>query len=274
VTIQGFQAWNLQNDGHGTVNINGGAPTAGSPPNITGLNMLSYNDNGGGASLTVGTALMPIDVAGDLANGFTINLSNALGGYGHIIDVAFAAGVLTPTQTITVNAFSVGNASDNDLGDAYGIAAGYAGNGTPGSAVGFQTWVLNSTGSGLGTVNDIALGGEGSTTARTLNITDDGPTATTIVYASNASGSNGATDWSKLTTINLTGTSGWVTLTGAETSPGFNGAGLLALNGAIMSILGGTGNSLYDLSSASYTDAAAHAATIIQGGTGWGQQRG
>jgi len=270
VTIQGFQTWNLQNDGHGTVNINGGAPTAGSPPNITGLNMLSYNDNGGGASLTVGTALMPIDVAGDLANGFTINLSNALGGYGHIIDVAFAAGVLTPTQTITVNAFSVGNASDNDLGDAYGIAAGYAGNGTPGSAVGFQTWVLNSTGSGLGTVNDIALGGEGSTTARTLNITDDGPTATTIVYASNASGSNGATDWSKLTTINLTGTSGWVTITGAETTPVFNGAGLLALNGAITSILGGTGNSLYDLSSSFYTDAAAHAATIIQGGTGTG----
>jgi hypothetical protein len=247
VTIQGISTYNFVNDGHGTVTINGGPPTPSAPtPTITGVNTVNYNDNGGGASLLLGTPLLPIDVAGDAANGFTIGIANALGGQGHWVDIALAAAVLTGTETVTVNAFSVGNASDTDLGNAYGVAIG----GTGPHANGFLNWILNSTGATLGAVNDIALGAEGNNTATTLTITDDG--STTIVYASAASGST-LNDWTHLTTIDASGTSGNLTITGGETDPGFNGGGLLAGqnsdgNSAFTTFIGGSGTYLLDLS--------------------------
>jgi hypothetical protein len=241
VTIQGIQTWNMVDDGFGTVTINGGGTAT--SPSITGLTALTFNGNGGGGSLNLGTTLLPIDNPGDLAGGFTLGVSNVLGGIGHHIDIAFASGVLTGTETITVNAFSVGNTPNNDLNEAYSIAAG----GTGPGAKGFQTWVLNSTGATLGTVNDIALGGEGNSTATTLTITDDG--STTIVYASNASGSKGAADWQNLTTIDASGTTGELTITGGETVAGVNGAGLLAADTvALTTVIGGSGTDLFDLS--------------------------
>jgi hypothetical protein len=241
VTIQGVQTWNLVDDGFGTVTINGGGTAA--SPSITGLTELNFNGNGGGGTLNLGTTLLPIDKPGDLANGFTLGVSNALGGIGHHIDIAFASGVLTGTEAITVNAFSVGNVDNNDLNDAYGIAAGGTGPGKKG----FGTWNLNSTGATLGTVNDIALGGEDNNTATTLNITDDG--STTIVYASSASGST-AGDWSNLTTVNASGTTGQLTVTGGETVASINGFGLLSADTtALTTVIGGTGNDLFDLSS-------------------------
>jgi hypothetical protein len=261
VTIQGVQTWNLVDDGFGTVTINGGGTAA--SPSITGLTELNFNGNGGGGTLNLGTALLPIDKPGDLANGFTLGVSNALGGIGHHIDIAFASGVLTGTETITVNAFSVGNVDNNDLNDAYGIAAG----GTGPKAKGFGTWVLNSTGATLGSVNDIALGGEGTTSATTLKITDDG--STTIVYASSASGST-AVDWSNLQVIDGTGTSGHLTITGAETFADANGAGLLSANSAALTtVLGGSGGLFADLTSLSA--ATADAMTAVNGGTGLGE---
>jgi S-layer protein len=240
VTIQGFSTYNFIDDGFGTVTINGGGSAA--SPAITGVNQVNLNDNGGGGSLNLGTALLPVDVAGDLANGFTIGISNALGGKGHHIDVAFGAAVLTGTESMTVNAFSVGNAADNDLDNAYGIAAG----GTGPHANGFATWNLNSTGASLGTVNDIALGGEGNATATSLVGTDDG--STTVVYASTASGSK-AGDWANVKIVDLTGTSGNWTITGGETAADSNGFGFLSADTtAFTTFLGGSGTYLLDLS--------------------------
>src|SRR5262249_9111326 len=64
------------------------------------------------------------------------------------------------------------------------------------------------------------------------------------LWATNAGGS-GAADFAFVTNIDLTGTSGFVRLTGAE----HDGGGFLSANNAIHQILGGTGNSLYDLTS-------------------------
>jgi hypothetical protein len=262
VTIQGVQTWNLVDDGFGTVTINGGGTTT--SPSITGLTELNFNGNGGG-TLNLGTALLPIDKPGDLANGFTLGVSNALGGIGHHIDIAFASGVLTGTETITVNAFSVGNVADNDLDNAYGIAAG----GTGPQKQGFLTWDLNSTGATLGTVNDIALGGEDNSTATTLNITDDG--STTIVYASSASGSK-VTDWQNLATINASGTTGELTIIGGETVAGTNGAGLLAADTtAINTVVGGSGADVFDLTASTWSVTQVAGVSISGGGNTTGQ---
>ena len=194
VNLQGVPIWNFQNvstgSGH-TVTISGGLGNT-----ISGLMNLTYNDNGGGNSLAIGTTLSPIQLAaGAVAgeySGLTVTVANALGGgsgTGHNVDLLFAANALTGTDTINVNAEIVGNHSDYDLDDAYGIAAGAPGGGAT-KPVGFGSWVLSSTGAAVGTVNDIALGGFGATaktaSATSLTITDDG--FTTIVYASKASG--------------------------------------------------------------------------------------
>jgi S-layer protein len=266
VTIKGFQIYNFVDDGFGTVTINGGGSAA--SPAITGVNQVNFNANGGGGSLNLGTALLPVDVAGDLAGGFTVGISNALGGFGHHIDVAFGAAVLTGTESMTVNAFSVGNAADNDLDNAYGIAAG----GTGPHSNGFASWTLNSTGATLGTVNDIALGGEGQNSATSFVGTDDG--STTVVYASKASGST-AGDWANIVTVDLTGTSGNWTITGGETDADGNGAGFLSADTtAFTTFLGGSGTYLLDLSSYVGTGTGANADNLgalhINGGTGAG----
>ena len=69
-----------------------------------------------------------------------------------------------------------------------------------------------------------------------------------MLYASFLSDSLGGHDWQNLTTIDLSGTSGFVTLTGLEASnaAGFD-IGLLADLVGPIDIIGGTGNSFYDL---------------------------
>ncbi len=123
----------------------------------------------------------------------------------------------------------------------------------------------------------LALGGEGSTSATSLTLTDDG--SNTILYATALSDSL-LSDWQNLTTINLTGTSGFVTLTGAEAtnaeggSSGFESYGFgglltdVGLKGTDsytsgLTIEGGNGNSFYDLSSLTLT--AAHLSKIDGG---------
>ncbi len=172
------------------------------------------------------------------------------------------------------------------LANEFSIGAGASAG--PNGPIGFQTWNVNSIGAkAVGTLNIIGLGGEGSTTATTINLTDDG--SNTMLFA-NAISDGLSTDWKNVTTVNLAKSTGFVTITGLETnvqevsgngflnnsSPAlsagnfatafnsFGGGGLLASDTtALVSILGGAGNSFYDLSS--LTPAAAHAATIDGG---------
>ena len=237
------------------------------------------------------------------------------------VDVDIAAAAFTGHDTINVTANIVGGfpqyngsyiiptpildrGGDRDdydpnwlgyLADAFSISAGAsAGNlvaalGPLGGAVGFANWVVASTGAmSVGTLNIIALGGEGSMSAQTITLTDDG--SNTMLFATAVSDSL-STDWQNVKTVTLTGTKGFVTITGLETnvqevSGGFlsngtdgtdatpaltaanfasnfqyyDGGGLLASDiAALTSIAGGAGNSFYDLSS--LTPAAAHAGT-------------
>jgi len=262
VNVTGVQTWLIDNTGtdHGTVTISGGLGNQ-----ISGLTSLTYNDNGGGSSLSIGTALEPIQGTAGEYNNFTLTVENALGGhsFGHLnnVDLIFATSALSGTDTITVNANIVGNHGDSDLDDAYAIAAGAPGHGSV-AAIGFQTWNVSSTGVGVSSVNDLALGADGATTATTLTVTDDG--STTIIYASTASGSGGSADWANLTTIDASGTTGQLTITGAETKSDGYGGGLLTDNAtALTSVTGGSGADLFDLSGFS---GDANGLTIAGGG--------
>jgi hypothetical protein len=254
-------------------------------------NSVTFNDDDTIGSDNVGSNANPLQVSGG-ANGFSIAVSNAMGNGANGVDVAIAPSAFTGTDTINVTADAVGrfavsgsyifpvptlvapNGGDsytpNWLGFqslAYGISAGPSS--ASGGSVGFQTWDVSSTGAiSTGSLNVIALGGEDTSTATTLNVSDDG--SNTMLFATFDSGSQ-LTDWEYLSVINLSATSGFVTLTGAEvsnmeglTGGSFAGGGLLADNlHGLMEILAGTGNSFYDLTS--LTAAAAHAGTFDGG---------
>ena len=301
LNIQGVQTWNIDaevpyssssSSSSNTITFTGDAPGG---HVITGLQTVNFNDNSGTTSLIIGNNSEPVDPTTP-ANGFTINVSNAVGTGTNGVDVDIAAQEFTGKDTINVGADVVGgfpldsggsyifplpfetgasNLDKDDYnpnwagfeGDAFAISAGASAG--PNGSIGFQNWVISSTGAkGVGSMNILALGGEGSTTAQTITLTDDG--SPTMLFASAISDSL-STDWENVTTINLAGTSGNVVITGAETDAqngGWTseGGGLLTSDTtALTSITGGAGNSFYDLSS--LTLAAAHAATEIQGGT-------
>ena len=271
---------------------------------ISGLLHLSFEDDETNGSLFIGDNASPVYEPNGLA-GFSIKVSDAVGTGFNGVDVDIAASAFTGKDTIHVTANVVGlfpeqNGSyvipppilgetgdpdsynpnwDGYGADAFAISAGASSsslttlNGVatpPSGAVGFQNWVIASTGAAaVGGLNILALGNEGSWNASSLTMTDDG--SNTMLFGSYISDSL-QTDWQNLATIDFTGTSGFVTLTGAEVfavgsslTGGFFGL-MTADTSALTSIKGGTGNSFYDLSSLTLT--AAHAATLLQGGTG------
>jgi hypothetical protein len=298
LNIVNIPVWNIQNiDSHyGTVTLTGDGPSG--PSNIDGLTTLNYNANSGGDSLLIGDNSEPVQTGnGGSADGFQINVSNALGNGHNGVDVDIWAGDFAKGDTIDVTAAAVGgftetngsyNVPDPITGtiddvdsynpnwvgygrQAYAISAGASAG--PDGPVGFTNWVVSSTdATAIGSLNIIALGGEGSTSATSLTLTDDG--SNTILYATSQSDSL-LSDWENLTTINLSGTSGFVTLTGAEATAAEGGSsgfashgfgGLLTdvgLGSTGLTITGGSGNSFYDLSS--MTLAAAHASSIDGG---------
>ena len=66
-------------------------------------------------------------------------------------------------------------------------------------AIGFSNWDVNSSAAqSIGGLNIIALGGEGSVSATSLTLTDDG--SNTMLFASFDSDSLGGHDWQNLTT--------------------------------------------------------------------------
>ncbi len=271
---------------------------------ISGLLHLSFEDDETNGSLFIGDNASPVYEPNGVT-GFSIKVSDAVGTGFNGVDVDIAASAFTGKDTIHVTANVVGlfpeqngsyvipppilgetgdpdNYNPNWDGyglDAFAISAGASAsslttlNGVatpPSGAVGFQNWVIASTGAAaVGGLNILALGNEGSWNASSLTMTDDG--SNTMLFGSYISDSL-QTDWQNLATIDFTGTSGFVTLTGGEvyavgnsTIGGFFGL-LTQDTSALTSIKGGTGNSFYDLSSLTLT--AAHAATLLQGGTG------
>jgi hypothetical protein len=329
VNIVGVQTWNIEQTQDGTIVIRGDA--IGGPNIISGLRTVNFNADSNCASLIIGNNLQPVQTTAD---GFTINVFDAPG-HGSDnqrmalglsvdncpqspgVDVDIWAQGFTGHDTINVTANVVGGfplsnssfvippeilvaSNDGDdydpnwvgyLGEAFSISAGASAG--PNGPVGFATWQIASIGAAaIQSLNIIALGGEGSKSATTINLTDDG--SNTMLFATSISDSL-STDWQNVKTVNLAGTSGFVTLTGLETNVEevtfrrdsgfigegdlafdfsaanfafvfqlFDGGGLLASDtAALTSIVGGAGNSFYDLSS--LTPAAAHAGSFDGG---------
>ena len=248
LNIQGVQTWNIQaevpvgsSSSYNLISFTGDATS--NPANlISDLETLNFNDNSGTTSLQIGNNPEPVQEPNG-ADGFTINVSNAVGTGTNFVDVDIAAQAFTGKDTINVGAYVVGGfpldsggsyvipkfetgfSGDPDdydpnwLGfqkDAFAIASGASAG--PNGSIGFQNWIVSSAGaSSVGAINILALGGEGSTSAQTLTLTNPaGDNSPTILYATAASDSL-STDWENLTTITLTGTTGNVVLTGAET---------------------------------------------------------
>ena len=307
LNIQGVPIWNISNDlgtGHhqdATIILTGDA--AGGPAIISGLMTLNFNDDETNGSLFIGDNSSPVYEPNG-ANGFTINVNSAVGGSFVGVDVDIAASAFTGKDTINVTAnvvggFSLYNASyivppeiyvESNNGDNYNptwtyylqsdFSIGAGASAGPNGPVGFQTWDINSIGAKfVGTLNIIGLGGEGSSTANFINLSDDG--SNTMLFA-NAISDGTWDDWKNVQTVNLSKTSGFVTITGLETNAqevglgssssyvtptastfsssfqSYGGGGLLASDtAALTAIIGGAGNSFYDLTS--LTAAAAHA---------------
>ena len=312
LNIQGVQTWNIQTAGPAIAGYSGLA--AGETPAvisftgdaaqgnlISGLTTVNFNDNSSDNTLLIGDNSEPVQEPNG-ANGFAINVSNAVGYYNPTtdvingVDVDIAAQAFTGKDTINISANIVGGfgelngsyvipalelSAPNDGDDynpnwlgfeenAFSISAGASSG--PNGAIGFQNWVVSSTGAkSVGSMNILALGGEGSTTAQTLTVSDDG--SPTMLFATAISDSL-SSDWENLTTIDLTKTSGNIVLTGAEVDAA-QGAltGVVGIGGlltsdttALVTIKGGTGNSFYDLSSLT-AGAAVNPNALFQGGT-------
>jgi hypothetical protein len=287
LNIHGVQTWNVNASSgasagwsvyaEGTVISFTGDASQGNV--ISDLRTVNFNDNSGISTLLIGDNSEPVQEPNG-ANGFAINVSNAVGTGCNGVAVDIAAQAFSGTDTIKVGAYIVGGfpqangsyiiptlewgADSNDSDtynpnwcgfqhNAFSIVSGASAG--PNGAVGFQNWVVNSAGAkSVGTVNVLALGAEGATSAQTLTLTDDG--SATFLFASSLADSL-STDWENLASINLSGTSGNVVLTGAEVDSqlsGYNsyyhGGGLLTSDTtALKTIVGGAGNSFYDLSS-------------------------
>ena len=298
---------------------------------ISGLTTLYYNANTTETSLILGNNFQPINIPtaaapnGTPADGFTIIVSDAIGGYSVGVDVDIWSGDFTGTDTIYVTANNVGlfqldsggspyvtpeilvKPYDGDdynpnwigyLGDSYSIAAGASQSSE--AAIGFQNWVITSTNTSDG-LNILALGGDGSSTATTITVIDPpgGRAANTILFATSISDSL-STDWQNSVKVDLSQTRGFETITGLETDIqgltqcGFlngitideaiayfgslsnalaasfqywEGGGLLSSDTSMLTtIIGGAGNSFYDLSSLIFTPTYA-ATWNFQGGS-------
>src|SRR5208282_4853229 len=247
--------WDPSGYTYGYVYLSGdGAPGSPDQAFINGLTTLNWNAHSGGDSLILGFNGEPVGTGNNRdgvpdANGFRIDVSNAVGNGYNGVDVDIWASDFHSGDTIVVDAESVGGFQENNqsyevpppiigtYGDpdnydpnwvgygqhAYAIAAGASSGGPTvtteignSTAVGFTNWYVESNNAtGIGSLNILALGGEGSISATHLTLTDDG--SNTMLYATALSDSL-LSDWENLTLINLTNTSGFVTLTGAETT--------------------------------------------------------
>ena len=249
LTIKGVQDWNITQTGPFPSII----LLEGTPGSIDGLTSLNYNGNGFfGSELLVGApGTNGIDPTTS-ANGFNLSLSNVPGGG---VDVFFAPGAFSPGggDAINVTATAVGNTlggTSMSFGNSTDIEAGSAG-----ATGGFATW--NVTSNGANAVNDIALSTNGSNTPpTTLKVSDDG--SSTIIWAGAS-----ASEWAQLSVVDASGTTGTLTITGAE-----NGShGLLSEDTAdLTEVVGGSGADTFDLSAFGGSTGGSVAGLSIFGG--------
>ena len=181
---------------------------------ISGLTTVNFNDNSSDNTLLIGDNSEPVQEPNG-ANGFTINVSNAVGynpsadahqrrrrrhrgpglhrqghdqcqrRYRRRLPGAQRQLCQVPALETRIQRANDGdNYNPNWTGfeqDAFAICAG-ASAGTERRRIGFQNWVISSTGAkSVGSMNILAFGDEGSTTAQTITLTDDG--SPTMLFA-------------------------------------------------------------------------------------------
>jgi hypothetical protein len=257
VTMSGIKTASLTNVSAGVGGFEG---------NITGLTVVNDNNSNGGIQVgAIGaglkTALTNVNVNGFFApaggNGLGVLLFTGV--------IAQAAG----SASNTINASLSGLLGATGLGQADKLT--FETDGTPGTKaspnVSYGTWALT-----LNSPADLQLQQNGVGGATTLKISGPGNVAL---------GEDVAGNWQKLTTIDASGSTGNVTITGAVAGLGSNaaataanpgglygsGAGLLDGNMALTSFLlsGGTGVNILDVSS--FTTTAQLAALTTTAGS-------
>ena len=213
LTIAGLSTWNLSDFGIlplQTVALTGS--------DITAPTTLSYTNSLG--NMQIGTAPQPVLLSPVLGVGLlsTINVTAdadvaaPLNGYQYLA-ISMKASDFSGSDSITVNANGVGFGAPTHGGlpggsSVLGVIAG-----PTSGTVGYLDWTVNSMG---GVNNNIALGAETATNAAQLTITDDGNPATTTWLGTSFTDGSSAANWANLTTIDASGTSEQLTVTGGE----------------------------------------------------------
>ena len=269
LTIAGLSAWNLSD--FGILPLQSVLLTG---PNITAPTTLSYTNSLG--DMQIGSAPEPVLLSNVLGVGLlsTINVTSdadvaaPLNGYQYLA-ISMKGSDFSGSDAITVNADAVGFGAPTHGGlpDGSSVLGVIAGPTT--GTVGYVNWTLNSSG---GVNNNIALGAESATNAATLTINDADPPGvptTTYVFASSTDGS-GPGNWANLTTIDASGTTGQLTITGGETGPTCRPACSPITPRCSSTVIGGSGPDVFDLSASTWamsaTIRARHRSVSINGG--------
>jgi hypothetical protein len=237
LTIDGVQTWNLSN-----ASTTGGSVTL--VGNITSPTTLNYTGSLG--DMQIGSALpgQAVTVAANSPLLQTINVSDDAFLYGYqYLAISFKGSDFGTSDAILINAAGVGNGTpgQNSMGwTDFGVIAGP----TTGTT-GYADWTVYSSG---GVSNNIALGAESATNAASLKIFDDDATGTATYLSATFTDGSGPGNWANLTTLDASGTSGQLTVTGGELS-----YGLLASNTtALVTVYGGSGADVFDLTASTW----------------------
>jgi hypothetical protein len=239
----------------GGVNIGGPGPTGGG--GNPGLQTITWQNSNGsfnfGGSGSGGIQAIP--------NGLVMNaffdggedLTNT-GANLPLFHVAIAGTLFTGTDALTINMEGLTSKPGNAAAGFYDIGAG-----PTAGTIGYQTYNLNVIDA---TGEKIFLNPFGVTTATTINIADThGGTGGLVL---NSTGNTGAS-WANVATINGSGLTGKLTVSGAEGPQGSGGigAGFLALDTTALKTVT-TGGQLF-LDTTSLTTATADAVKLSAG---------
>ena len=252
LTVEGVQTFSYtQATGGSTVQLLGvGGPNGFFGPNtVGGANGLQTINvqNGVAGTLQIGATSAGIkSLLTGTAAAPAINVENNASGTSVLVFESAALFTGTPTLFVATN-----NAAT--LGDGTTFNVGSDGSG------GYTHWVVQDQDS---TTDTIKLGQQDQNAATSLTVTGTNGGASGASVTLFATGNAG--QWAGLTTLDGSLVSGKLTVTGNETGA----VGLLDNNNAINSITGGTGGSLFDLTSLGTATADA---VKVDGGSGLGE---
>ena len=252
LTVEGVQTFSYtQATGGSTVQLLGaGGPTAffgpATPGGTNGLQTINVQ-NGVAGTLQIGTTGAGIkSLLTGTAAAPAINVENNASGNSVVVFESAALFTGTPTLFIATN-----NAASLGGGATFNV-------GSDGSG-GYTHWVVQDQDS---TTDTIKLGQQDQNAATSLTVTgtNGGASGASVTLA--ATGNAG--EWAGLTTIDGSQVSGTFSVTGNESGA----LGLLDNNNALTSITGGSGGSLFDLTSLGTATADA---VKVNGGAGLGE---